>query len=227
MDIQHYYIEKGQGPPLILLHGNGQDSSYFRGQIDEFARYFRVLAVDTRGHGRTPRGSLPFTIRQFAVDLLGFMDEHRLERAHLLGFSDGANVALICALQHPERMERLILNGADLDPGGVKRSAQLPIEIGYKLACLFAGQSESARAHAEQLGLMVNEPHIALAELAAVRARTLVIAGTRDLIREEHTRLIASAIPGAELALIRGGHFIAARNPAAFNRTVLDFLRKA
>ena len=227
MDIQHYYIEKGQGPPLILLHGNGQDSSYFRGQIDEFARYFRVLAVDTRGHGRTPRGSLPFTIRQFAVDLLGFMDEHRLERAHLLGFSDGANVALICALQHPERMERLILNGADLDPGGVKRSAQLPIEIGYKLACLFAGQSESARAHAEQLGLMVNEPNIAPAELAAIRARTLVIAGTRDLIREEHTRLIASAIPGAELALIRGGHFIAARNPAAFNRTVLDFLRKA
>lgn len=227
MDIQHYYIEKGQGPPLILLHGNGQDSSYFRGQIDEFARYFRVLAVDTRGHGRTPRGSLPFTIRQFAVDLLGFMDEHRLERAHLLGFSDGANVALICALQHPERMERLILNGADLDPGGVKRSAQLPIEIGYKLACLFAGQSESARAHAEQLGLMVNEPHITPAELAAIRARTLVIAGTRDLIREEHTRLIASAIPGAELALIRGGHFIAARNPAAFNRTVLDFLRKA
>ena len=227
MDIQHYYIEKGQGPPLILLHGNGQDSSYFRGQIDEFARYFRVLAVDTRGHGRTPRGSLPFTIRQFAVDLLGFMDEHRLERAHLLGFSDGANVALICALQHPERMERLILNGADLDPGGVKRSAQLPIEIGYKLACLFAGQSESARAHAEQLGLMVNEPHITPAELAAIRARTLVIAGTRDLIREEHTRLIASAIPGAELALLRGGHFIAARNPAAFNRTVLDFLRKA
>ena len=72
MDIQHHFIEAGQGEPLILLHGNGEDSSYFGGQIDVFARYYRVYALDTRGHGKTPRGEAPFTIRQFAEDLLGF-----------------------------------------------------------------------------------------------------------------------------------------------------------
>ena len=84
MDIEHYFLEKGQGEPLILLHGNGENCGYFRGQIDAFAERYHVYAIDTRGHGRTPRGSMPFTIRQFAEDLLGFMDERGMEKAHLL-----------------------------------------------------------------------------------------------------------------------------------------------
>ena len=70
MDIQHHYIEKGQGEPLILLHGNGENCDYFKGQIEVFARCYHVYAPDTRGHGKTPRGNAPFTIRQFADDLL-------------------------------------------------------------------------------------------------------------------------------------------------------------
>lgn len=114
MDIEHHYIEKGSGVPLILLHGNGEDSSYFRHQIDPFSRHFRVIAIDTRGHGLTPRGDAPFTIRQFASDLLSFMDAHSIEKANLLGFSDGGNIAMVFALAHPERVGRLILNGANL-----------------------------------------------------------------------------------------------------------------
>ena len=115
MDIKHFFIEKGQGEPLILLHGNGENSSYFQGQIDEFSKHYRVYAIDTRGHGRTPRGEKPFTIRQFADDLLGFMDEQQIERAHLLGFSDGGNIAMVFAIRYPERINRLILNGANLN----------------------------------------------------------------------------------------------------------------
>ena len=74
MGIRHYFVEKGNGKAIILLHGNGADSDYFKGQIDEFAKLYHVYALDTRGHGRTPRGEMPFTIRQFADDLLGFMD---------------------------------------------------------------------------------------------------------------------------------------------------------
>ena len=89
MDIEHNYIEQGTGFPLILLHGNGEDVSYFVHQMEPFSRHFRVIAVDTRGHGKTPRGEAPFTIRQFADDLLGFMDVHGIDKAHILGFSDG------------------------------------------------------------------------------------------------------------------------------------------
>ena len=66
MDIEHHYIEQGKGFPLILLHGNGEDGSYFVHQMKPFAQRFRVIAIDTRGHGKTPRGEAPFTIRQFA-----------------------------------------------------------------------------------------------------------------------------------------------------------------
>ena len=73
MDVDLHYREQGTGEPLILLHGNGEDGSYFEHQMDAFASRFRVIALDTRGHGRSPRGEAPFTIRQFADDLLAFM----------------------------------------------------------------------------------------------------------------------------------------------------------
>ena len=226
MDIQHHFIEAGQGEPLILLHGNGEDSSYFSGQIDVFARYYRVYALDTRGHGKTPRGEAPFTIRQFAEDLLGFLDTRGIERAHLLGFSDGGNIAMDFALRHPERVDRLILNGANLSPAGAKRSVQIPIELGYRIASLFAGKSASARRNAEMLGLMVNDPHVDPSELRQIRAKTLVIAGTHDMIKEKHTKLIAAGIPGAKLVLLEGDHFVAKKHPEAFNRAVLAFLNE-
>jgi pimeloyl-ACP methyl ester carboxylesterase len=224
MDIEHYFIEKGQGDPLILLHGNGENSDYFVGQIDVFAQRYHVYALDTRGHGKTPRGDAPFTIRQFADDLRVFMDVHQIEKAHLLGFSDGGNIAMVFALKYPERVDRLILDGANLDAKGVKRSIQIPIEIGYWFACLFACKSEEARRHAEMLGLMVHDPNVLPEELAAIRARTLVLAGTKDMIKEEHTRLIADHIPDARLVFIEGDHFIANKRPDEFNLAVLDFL---
>ena len=226
MDITHHFIEKGSGYPLVLLHGNGESSAYFKGQIDVFAEWYHVYAVDTRGHGQTPRGDMPFTIRQFADDLLGFMDEQQIGRAHLLGFSDGGNIAMIFAMKYPDRVGRLILDGANLDPGGVKRSVQIPIEIGFRIARWSAKRSDKAKASAEMLGLMVNDPNVRPEELKAIQAKTLVMAGTKDMIREEHTRLIAAGIPDSRLVFIRGGHFIAGREPEAFNRAVLDFLRE-
>ena len=224
MDIQHNYIEKGEGFPLILLHGNGEDVSYFEHQMEPFARHFRVIAIDTRGHGQTPRGEAPFTIRQFAEDLLGFMDLHQIEKAHVLGFSDGGNIAMVFALAHPERVEKLILDGANLNASGVKSKIQIPIEIGYRMARLFAKKSPEARKNAELLGLMVNDPNVKPEELARIQNPTLVMAGDNDMIKDRHTRLIAASIPGAELAIIPGSHFIANKNPDAFNEAVLRFL---
>lgn len=225
-DIHLHYTRQGSGPPLLLLHGNGEDGGYFVHQTEYFSRHYTVYALDTRGHGRSPRGAGPFTMARFAQDLLDFMDEQKLERAHLLGFSDGGNIALTFALLHPERVDRLVLNGANLDPGGVKPVIQIPIVLGYRLASLFAGRSPEARLHAEILGLMVNEPRIPPEALKELRLPVLVIAGTRDIIREAHTRMIAGALPDSRLVLIPGDHFIAARNPEAFNQAVEAFLNE-
>ena len=224
MDINHYYIEKGTGFPLILLHGNGEDCGYFVHQMEPFAKHFRVIAIDTRGHGQTPRGEASFSIRQFAEDLLDFMNRHQIEKAHILGFSDGGNIAMVFALMHPERVEKLILNGANLNASGVKRKVQIPIEIGYRIAKLFATKSPAARKNAEMLGLMVNDPNVKAEELSCIQNPTLVIAGEKDMIKDSHTRLIAKSIPGAMLSIIPGNHFIANKNPDTFNEVVLRFL---
>ena len=199
MDIKHFYVEKGQGDPIILMHGNGEDCSIFNGQIDVFAQHYHVYALDTRGHGQTPRGDKPFTIRQFADDLMGFMDEHQIEKAHVLGFSDGGNIAMIFAMK---------------------------IEIGYRIAKLFGGKSDSAKSHMEMLGLMVNDPYVKPEELATIQAKTLVIAGTKDMILESETKRIAENIPDSQLVFVEGDHFIAKKKPEEFNRAVLEFLEE-
>ena len=109
MDIKLNYREQGDGYPLILLHGNGEDSSCFRHQLEFFSKEYRVIAIDTRGQGESPRGTAPFTFEQFAQDLEDFMDEHGIFRANILGFSDGGITALIFALTRPERVNKLIL----------------------------------------------------------------------------------------------------------------------
>ncbi|MDD6212931.1 MAG: alpha/beta hydrolase [Clostridiales bacterium] len=217
-------MEKGKGFPLILLHGNGEDSTYFCHQMEEFSKKYHVYALDTRGHGRTSRGSKPFRISQFAEDLHEFMEIHDIAKAHILGFSDGANIAMVFAIQYPEKVDKLILNGGNLNPEGVKRSVQFPIEVGYQWAKILAKKSSKAGKRAEMLGLMVNDPNLKSEDLINIQSRTLVIAGTRDMIRKEHTILISDSIADSSLVFIEGTHFIANQKPIEFNEAVLRFL---
>lgn len=223
-DISLYYTVQGAGPPLLLLHGNGEDGSYFVHQRDYFAQWYTVYTIDSRGHGKTPRGTAPFTIAQMAEDLLDLMDDLDIAQARILGFSDGGNIALSFALANPERVRRLVLNGANLNPSGVKARVQIPIILGYKLASLFAKWSPKAKRNAELLGLMVNHPHIPRRALEDFFVPTLVIVGTRDMIKDEHTVQIANSLPYSKLEIIAGDHFIAAKQPRAFNAAVRKFL---
>ena len=86
MDIRLNYTEKGEGDVLILLHGNGEDATYFEHQLEYFSPFYRVIAIDTRGHGKSPRGTKPFTIVQFAQDLYDFLVYHKIENK-VRGFS--------------------------------------------------------------------------------------------------------------------------------------------
>ena len=221
---QLYSIQKGTGTPMVLLHGNGESSAYFSHQIDYFSRNYRVAAVDTRGHGKSPRGEGVFTLNRFVEDLKQFLDENGFRKIILLGFSDGGNIALLFALKYPEYLEKLILNGANLSPSGVRLSIQAPIVLGYALVSVVAFFDKKLIRKKEMLGLMVKEPHIRPEALRKLAVPTFVIAGTRDMIREKHTRRIQENIPGSRLCLLEGSHFIANENPEAFNRAVEMFL---
>lgn len=224
MDVKLNYVEQGTGFPLVLLHGNGEDHTYFKRQMEPFAQKYRVIALETRGHGQSPRGTAPFTLEQFAEDLKAFLDSMGIERCHLLGFSDGGNIALLFALRYPQYIEKLIVNGANLNPEGLRGDIQLPIVQEWMGLRARAKVEPRVRPQLELLELMVTQPHIDPAALSALTMPVLVVAGKDDMIKEAHTRAIAAAIPGSRLAILPGDHFVARRNADAFNPLVLDFL---
>lgn len=221
-----YFPADPQAPTLILLHGNGEDHTYFVKQIPAFSPHFRLALMDTRGQGQSTGGDGELNFSVFAADLLALMDHLQIAKAHLLGFSDGGNLALTFALAHPERVQSLILNGANLNPGGVKLSSQLPIVLGYGCCRLLSPFSRKARQNGAVLGLMVNHPHIPPQALATLTMPALVIVGERDMIRDRHSQLIARSLPNAQFVRIPGGdHFCAAKCPEVFNHAVLSFLQ--
>ncbi len=159
------------------------------------------------------------------MDIAFYYQEKGNKEPVILGFSDGANIAMKFAIKYPNRVKALILNGGNLNPRGVKITTQLPIEIGYKIARRFASKSYEAKKNAEMLGLMVNDPNIERNELSKITAPTLVICGRNDMIRESHTKEIAKNIPNAKLSIIKGNHFIANKRYITFNKEVEDFLQ--
>ena len=220
LDIKLNYEEKGSGDVLFLLHGNGEDHTNFGAQMEYFSKQYRVIALDTRGHGASERGVKPFTISQFADDLYDFMQEKGISKANILGFSDGGNIALVFALRHPSMVDRLILNGANLFNDGCKKAVNKWVETEYKRA-LESGD----KATAELMALMIFEPNLKAQDLKVLKMPVLVIAGTDDMILKNHTKLIAHSIANSKLVFIEGDHFIAYKNPVAFNAAVDDFLK--
>ena len=224
-----YTKESGSGQPMVLLHGNGEDSSYFVNQMSFFKSKYHVIAIDTRGHGRSPRGQGAFTLERFADDLKEFLDRRGLRRIILLGFSDGGNVALIFALKYPGYVDRLILNGANLNPFGMKLSVLADVAreyVGVVGKLWLQGKQEKNIHKKELLSLMLYEPWIRPELLRRLKMPTLVVAGSDDMIRERHTRQIARSLPNAKLRILEGTHFIAAENPDAFNQCVDVFLKR-
>jgi pimeloyl-ACP methyl ester carboxylesterase len=152
------------------------------------------------------------------------MDAQAIPQADVLGFSDGGNIALLFALRYPDRVRKLVLNGANLRPSGVRPVIQVPLCLYYGLVRAGTLFRRNLKRRAEMLGLMVHEPHIRTKELQKIKAPALVIAGDHDLIRTRHTRSIARALPKGSLCILPGDHFLAHKKPEAFNEVVTTFL---
>lgn len=224
MDIKLNFVEQGEGFPLVMLHGNGEDYTYFKRQMEPFSQHYRVIVVETRGHGQSPRGEAPFTLEQFSEDLKCFLDEQGIDRCHLLGFSDGGNIAMLFSLKYPQYVEKLVLNGANMWPEGLSEELQQEVCEKWHRYQEQGLDDPYVRREWEMQDLMMTQPHIDPNHLAAFTMPTLVVAGENDVIQESHTRLIAQSIPGSRLEILPGDHFVARRNWEMFNHLVLDFL---
>ena len=209
--IRLFYERTGEGRPLVLLHGNGEDHTIFDEAVEVLSNRFTCYAIDSRGHGQSDEVD-ELHYADMASDLLAFLEELDLRDVVLCGYSDGGIVALLAAGQ-TERIGDLIVCGANTHPKGLKRAAYLDI------------LREHRQMPSIYTAVMLREPHIPASDLRAIHAHTLVVAGSRDIIRESDTRYIAGAIPGAELLILPGedhGSYIV--HSDRIGKLICDFL---
>ncbi|MET7035852.1 alpha/beta fold hydrolase [Elizabethkingia miricola] len=218
-DAKIYYEEYGKGQPLILLHGNNGSISDFSKQIPFFAKNYRVIAVDTRGQGRsTDLTQDAYSYEKFASDLYQVIKSLNLEQVDIIGWSDGGNTALIFNYEHPEMVNRIVTIGANMNPTGVKETLieQLKKQV--------AGNDPKTNQRLIQL--MLNHPDIKSNQLSLITNPVLVVAGSDDVIKDEHTRLIHKLIRNSELAIIPNAtHYIPFEQPEKLNELMLNFLK--
>ena len=188
--VELYYEKTGQGRPLLLVHGNGEDHSIFNEAVAVLKKDFCCYAVDSRGHGRSSRVRT-LHYEDMAADMTALIEALDLRDVVFYGFSDGGIVGLLAA-SRCDRITTLIVSGANLNPKGVKRWLRTAI---WGMNILRPD---------DRLALMLREPNISDDRLRAIRARTLVLAGSGDLILPQETRHIASAVPGARLRILQG-----------------------
>ncbi len=222
-------FESGSGEPVVLLHGNGEDSGYWRGQVPVLVRMgFRVIAMDSRGHGGSEPGTRGLSFDLFADDLKMVLDVLGVPRAHVIGFSDGGNLAIRFALKYPAYVDRLVLNGANIQMlQGVKPYIQLPLYPVVAAMKFVGARNEAVRRKHDVLALMTHDYGVRWEDLRRIDVPALVIVGSADMIWDSHSRRIAQELPQGEYCCIEGAnHFCAAETPARFNVAVLRFLRR-
>jgi pimeloyl-ACP methyl ester carboxylesterase len=231
-----WYASYGFGFPVILLHGGLGHSGNWGYQLPAvIASGYRAVLIDSRGHGRSTRDSRPFTYELMSSDVLAVMDELHLERATIVGWSDGACTALILASQVPARIAGVFFFACNMDPSGVKEidpSNALLDRCFRRHAKDYAKLSatpDQFKAFTEAVGLMQKtQPNYSAQQLSDVAVPVAIVQGELDeFIKPEHAEYLARSIPGAELIVLpRLSHFAPLQRPEEFNRAMLAFVAK-
>lgn len=189
--VQLFYEKTGQGPPMVLLHGNSEDHTIFANLVQALKEQYTLYAVDSRGHGQSSK--VPHIgYHDMAEDIAALVTQLYLKRPVLVGFSDGAIVGLLLAGSHPALLGGLVSCGANINPGQLKKWFRLVAWLGWRFT------------KDDKLRMMLEEPQITPEDLGRIAVPTLVLAGSRDILPTAQTREIAAAIPNATLQILQG-----------------------
>jgi pimeloyl-ACP methyl ester carboxylesterase len=229
-----YYAKYGAGQPVILLHSGLANSDYWGKLIPDLAPYYRVIVMDSRGHGRSTRDAQPYGYDLMAADVVGLMDYLKIGKADIVGWSDGAIIGLDLAMNHADRVARVFAFAANSTTAGLKPD----IDKNPTFAAFIERAGEEYRKNsptpdqydaflAQIGGTWASQPNWTAAELGRIRTPVMIADGDHDeAIRREHTEQLAREVPGAQLLILPGvSHFAMLQNPAEFNGAVLKFLR--
>ena len=235
---QLWYAQWGastKGVPVLLLHGGALNSNYFGELVPTLVSHgYRVIAMDSRGQGRSARAAGPITYHMMATDVLRLLDLLNIRQVNLVGWSDGGIIGLDLAIHHPERLHRLFTFGTNADLSGLYKNAEeTPL-----VAAFLARAKEEYRQLSptpddwQSFDAVMNkmwhtQPNFTPKQLSSIRVPTTVADGEHDeIVKPEHTRYLATTIPNAKLVILPGlSHFAILQDPRAFGAAVLDFLR--
>lgn len=185
------YIQEGQGEPLILLHGNGEDLQIFDKLISKLKKQFTVYAIDSRNHGSSTRTE-DFSYETMAEDIHQFIEKLELKHVSVIGFSDGAIISLLLTLKYPQIFKKMVLLGVNLKPSD------------FKLDIYNSIVEEYEKTQDPLFKMMLEQPNIELDNLKEINTPTLVIGAEGDLYNEDSFQNIAYTMPDAELKIMKG-----------------------
>jgi pimeloyl-ACP methyl ester carboxylesterase len=232
-----YYAAFGHGPPVFLLHGGFANTEVWGNQVPALMRAgYQVVAIDSRGHGRSGRDDRPLTYELMASDVVAVMDHLILSRAAVVGWSDGAIVGLVLAIHNPDRVTRVFAFAANMDPSGV-----IPGFDHNPMAVRFLAKAERdyrrlsptpddfAGFAAAVEHMWDTEPNYTAADLGRIATPGAIVDGDHDeAIKREHTEYLARSIPGAQLIILpAASHFAMFQQPREFNDAMIGFLGPA
>jgi pimeloyl-ACP methyl ester carboxylesterase len=230
-----WFATYGSGPALILLHGGLGHGGNWGYQVPALVDSgYRVVLIDSRGHGRSTRDARPFSYELMASDVLAVMDALHLEKACLVGWSDGACTALVLASHTPSRVAGVFFFACNMDPSGVK-----PIEPSPTLDRCFSRHAKDYaqlsttpnqfKGFVEAVGLMQRtQPNYFAHDFAEIRVPVVIVQSEHEeFIKRDHAEYLARSIPNAELVVLNHvSHFAPLQRPAQFNDAMLTFLGK-
>lgn len=233
--IKIWYATFGHGDPVVMIHGGLANSNYWAHQVRALQDRYRVIVLDSRGHGRSSRDAQPYGYDLMASDVIGLMDYLKIGKAAIVGWSDGAIIGLDIAMKHPDRISKLFAFAANSDPSAVadiSKSDVFNAFIGrageeYKR---LSPTPTAYNAFVDQIKQMWDtQPKWTAADLAKIKVPTWIVDGDRDeAIKRENTEFMAASIPNAGLLIQpQVTHFSFLQDPQQFSDDVLRFLGQA
>lgn len=223
----------GQGAPVLLVHGGLANSDYWGDQVRALvAAHYKVIVMDSRGHGRSSRDAQPYGYDLMASDVIALLDYLKIQKVALVGWSDGAIIGLDIAMHHPERLTKLFAFAANVDPSGVANAPSAVVDqyiarAGKEYAKLSPTPTQY-KSFVEQITHMWDsQPHWTQADLAKIKVHTWIVDGDHDeMVKHDQPRTLADWVPNSGLLIEpEVSHFAFLQNPAQFNADVLRFLK--
>jgi len=230
--IKIWYASFGEGDPVILLHGGLANSDYWGHQVRALQSHYRVIVMDSRGHGRSTRNEQPYGYDLMADDVIGLMDFLKIPKAAIVGWSDGAIIGLDIAQRHPERLSKLFAFAANSDPSGVADIGNSPVfnaftdRAGKEYEAISPTRGEYKAFVAQITKMWATQPNWADDDLQKITTPVWIVDGDHDeAIKRENTEFMAANIPGAGLLLQpQVSHFSFLQDPEQFSTDLAHFL---